>query len=128
MVSSMPVSEFMAAYKFWFHDRDKKGSPLSEDILETAERIATLLTRYRKHEIDCESTSNEILQDAIEAASKASRGNHIANPAGYVTCIYERLVDKHIERKKKLIPFDDVFLEDLGNSDRPPSCEEWMHN
>ena len=118
----------MARYKFWFHDRDKKGQPLDENILATAQDIAPWVTRYRKPEIDCESTCNEILQDAVEAASKAMRRNRIANPAKYLASIYKRMVDKHLGRQNKLIPSDDLFLEDVANSARALSPEEWMHN
>ena len=118
----------MARYRFWFHDKDKKGQPLDQNVLKAADEIAPLLTRYRKHEIDCESTSNDILQDAVEAASNATRKNHIANPAGYLASIYKRFVDKTLEHKKKLIPVDDEFLEDLANAKDAPSFEEWMHN
>jgi RNA polymerase sigma factor (sigma-70 family) len=118
----------MARYTFWFHDRDKQGQPLNQNILKTAEEIAPLLSRYRKNEIDCESTANDILQDAIEAASNATRRRRIANPAGYLVSIYKRLVDKFLERTKKLIPFDDQFLEELANAERASSGEEWMHN
>src|SRR5438093_2256662 len=118
----------MARYRFWFHDRDKKGQPLNADVLKAAEEIAPTLARYRQNEIDCESTSNDILQDAVEATSKATRKNHIANPAGYLASVYKRFVDKSLEHKKKLISVDDVFLEDLANSEHAPSFEEWMHN
>jgi RNA polymerase sigma factor (sigma-70 family) len=118
----------MARYTFWFHSQDHNGQPLDETMLATAAKIAPSLTRYRKHEVDCESTCNEILQDAIEAASHAARRNRIANPAKYLASIYKRLVDKHVERQKKLIPSDDLFLEDIANAARAPSCEEWMHN
>jgi RNA polymerase sigma factor (sigma-70 family) len=118
----------MRHYKFWFHDRDKRGQPLNESILKTAEKIAPLLTRYRMNEIDCVSTCNEILQEAVEAASHASQRNPIASPAKYLRSIYKRLVDKHIERKKKLIPSEDLLLEDFANSGRVFSYEEWIHN
>ena len=118
----------MARYRFWFHDRDKNGEPLNPDILKAAEEIAPTLARYRQEEIDCESTSNDILQAAVEAASNATRKNRIANPAGYITSIYHRFVDKWVEHRKKLISVDDEFLEDLANSKRAPSFEEWMHN
>ena len=62
----------MARYRFWFHDRDKDGKPINPDILEAAEEIAPTLARYREEEIDCESTSNDILQAAVEAASNAT--------------------------------------------------------
>jgi RNA polymerase sigma factor (sigma-70 family) len=118
----------MRHYKFWFHERDKRGQPINESILKSAEKIAPLLTRYRIYEIDCLSTCNEILQEAVEAASHASHRNPIANPAKYLRPIYKRLVDKHIERKKKLMPSEDLLLEDLANSGRVLSYEKWIHN
>ena len=63
----------MARYRFWIHDKDRKGRRLDDDILKTAETLAPTLTRYRQQEIDCESTSNDMLQSAVEAASKAKR-------------------------------------------------------
>src|SRR5207247_11001636 len=69
----------MARYRFWINDKDRKGQPLDENILKTAEEIAPTLTRYRQQEIDCESTSNDMLQSAVEAASKATRRNRIEN-------------------------------------------------
>jgi RNA polymerase sigma factor (sigma-70 family) len=117
----------MAHYQFWFHDKDKKGRPLDKNILRAAEEIAPSLARYRKREIDSESTSNDLMQEAIEAASDATRKNPIANPAGYITSIYKRFVDKSLTHKRKLIPVDDEFLEDLETSEHAPSFEEWMH-
>ena len=64
----------------------------------------------------------------MEAASNATRRNRIANPARYLASIYKRFVDKSPEDKKRLIPVDDEFLEDLANSKRAPSFEEWMRN
>jgi len=52
----------------------------------------------------------------------------MANQARYLASIYKRFVDKSPEDKKRLIPVDDEFLEDLANSERAPSFEEWMHN
>ena len=124
----MPVENLMERYKFWFHDRDKKGQPLDESLLKTAEEIAPLLTRYRQDEIDCESTANDILQDAIEAASNSIRKNRVANTAGYLVSIYKRFVDKYLECKKRLIPLDDQFIEELVNAERASSSEEWMNN
>jgi RNA polymerase sigma factor (sigma-70 family) len=118
----------MRHYKFWFHDRDKRGQPIHESILTAAEKMALSLARYRIHEIDCLSTCNEILQKAIEAASHASHRTLITNPAKYLRSSYKRLVDKHIESKKKLIPSEDLLLEDLANSVRVLSYEEWINN
>jgi len=53
-----------------------------------------------------------MLQDAVEAASKALRRNPIANLRGYITTIYKHNVDKSLDHEKKLVPVDDEFLED----------------
>jgi len=118
----------MARYRFWFNDKDRNGQPLDKNVLETAEKIAPVLTRYRHQEIDCESTCNDMLQEAVEAASRAARNNPIANLAGYLARIYKHIVDKFLERKNKLIPVEDEFLETLANAQHAPSFEEWMHN
>jgi len=124
----LDVSGLMARYRFWIHDKDKKGQPLDENVVKAAEEIAPTLTRYRQQEIDCEATSNEMLQSAVEAASKGVRRNNIANLRGYLTSIYKRIVDKFLEREKRLIPVDDEFLQDLANAQHSPSFEELMHN
>src|SRR5215831_5185546 len=74
----------MARYRFWFHDRDKKGQLLDANILKAAEAIAPKLTRYRQNEIDGESAANDILQAAVEAASNATRRHGIENPDRYL--------------------------------------------
>ena len=122
------VGNLMARYRFWIHDKDRKGQLLDENIVKTAEEIGPALTRYRQQEIDCESTSNEMLQSAVEAASKATRRNHIENPPGYLTSIYKRIVDKFLDRQHKLVPVDDGFLEDLANAGQSSSFEEVIHN
>jgi len=118
----------MARYRFWFNNKDRNGNPLDEKILKAAEELAPSLTRYRRDEIDCNSTANDILQDAVEAASKVTQRKRIANPEGYLTSIYRRLVDKFLDRKKKVIPVGDEFLERLANAEHTTSFEEWMHN
>src|SRR5215831_4976760 len=119
---------FMARYRFWFYDRDKKGQPLDPTILKAAEKIAPKLTRYRQKEIDGESTANDILQTAVEAASSAISRRSIENPASYLASIYKHFVDKFLGRRKQLIPVGDDFLESLANSEKVPSFEEWIHN
>ena len=64
----------MGRYRFWVHDKDTKGQPLNETILKAADEIGPDLARYRQQEIDCESTSNAMLQSAVEAASEAGEG------------------------------------------------------
>ena len=118
----------MARYSFWIHDRDGKGQPLDKNIIRAAQEIAPALTRYRQQEIDCESTSNDMLQSAVEAASKATRRNHIENPPGYLTSIYKRIVDKFLDRERKLVAVDEEFLEDLANAGQSSSFEDVIHN
>src|SRR3989442_3553159 len=124
MFTRKTCGSLMARYRFWIHDKARKGRPLDESILKTAESIAPTLTRYRQQEIDCESTSNDMLQSAVEAASMARRRNHIENPPGYLTSIYKRIVDKFLDREQKLVAVDEDFLEDLANAGQSSSFED----
>lgn len=117
----------MSRYRFWIHKRDDKGRPLDEKIVQAAEEIAPTLARYRQHEIRCESTTNEMLQSAVEAASKAKRMKPIDNPIGYLTLAYKRIVDRFLNRQRKLVSVDDTFLEDLSNARDNASSEELIH-
>jgi RNA polymerase sigma factor (sigma-70 family) len=118
----------MARYRFWIRDKDRTGQPIDESILKTAEEMAPTLTRYRQQEIDCESTSNDMLQAAVEAASKATTRDQIENRHGYLASIYRRIVDKFLERDKKFVPVDEDFLEDLANAGPSQSFEDMIHN
>ena len=118
----------MSRYRFWIHKKDDKGRPLDEKIVKAAEEVAPTLARYRQHEIRCESTTNAMLQSAVEAASRAKRTKPIDNPIGYLTFAYKRIVDRFLNREKKLVPVDDTFLEDLSNSRDNTSFEEVLHN
>jgi len=118
----------MARYQFWIHDKDRHGQPLDEKILKAAEDIGPSLTRYRHEEIRCEATANEILQAAVEAASKATRNTLIENPRGYITSVYKRFVDKFISHHERLVPVDSEFLEDLANTQPVNSFEEFILN
>ena len=117
----------MARHRFWIYDKDRKGRPLDKKILKAAEKIAPTLTRYRHQELDSESTSNEMLQSAVEAASEATRRNRIENPPGYLTSIYKHVVDKFLDHHNRVVPVDDEFLEDLANSRNTDSFEDTIH-
>src|SRR6185295_10075591 len=84
----------MFRYKFWIHKKDEKGRPLDENIVKAAEEIAPALARYRQREIQCESTTNSLLQKAVEVASKANRRRPLEKPIAYFTSIYKRIVDR----------------------------------
>jgi len=129
-MSCRETDGLMARYQFWFHDKDRKnGQPLDEKVLKTAEEIAPILTNYRYEEIDSKSTCNEMLQEAVEAASRAARRHVIANLAGYIARIYKRIVDRFLDHKNKVVSVEDDFLETLVNAQYDaPSFEDWMHN
>jgi RNA polymerase sigma factor (sigma-70 family) len=117
----------MARYRFWFYNKDREGQPLDENVLKTAEKIAPILSRYRYQEIDSESKCNDLLQQAAEAASRASRKNPIANLAGYIARIYKHIVDDNLEYEGRVVPVSDEALESLANTQRVPSFEEWVN-
>src|SRR3989442_2314411 len=128
-MSCRETDRLMARYRFWFHDKDRHGQPLDQNVLKTAEQIAPVLTDYRYEEIDSKSTCNEILQEAVEAASRATRRHFIENLAGYIARIYKRIVDTFLDHKNTVVPVDDDFLETLVNAQYyAPSFEDWMHN
>jgi RNA polymerase sigma factor (sigma-70 family) len=118
----------MLSYRFWIHNEDGNGRPLDENILRAAEEAAPTLARYRAHEIRCESTINAMLQSAVEAASKAKHDRAVDNPIGYLTFAYKRIVDRFLNRRRRLVPVDDTFLEDLVNASETNSFEERIHN
>jgi RNA polymerase sigma factor (sigma-70 family) len=118
----------MGRYLFWIHDKDAKGRPLDEHIVKAAEEVKPALTRYRSKEIGCESMINTILQSAVEAAAKATHKNPIMNPVGYLVSVYQRLVDRILEREGRVISVDDAFLESLANRGKVVSFEEVIHN
>jgi RNA polymerase sigma factor (sigma-70 family) len=118
----------MGRYPFWVSDKDSKGQPLDQAICKIGETLAPTLTRYRRKEIDSEQAINDILQSAVEAASIANRTSYVDNPSGYLTRVYQHLVDKFLDREQKLITVDNDFLEDLANARGLPSFEEAIHN
>jgi RNA polymerase sigma factor (sigma-70 family) len=118
----------MGRYCFWIYNKDDKGRPLDENIVKAAEEVTPTLTRYRYKEIGCESMINSMLQSAVEAASKAVHKNPIMNPAGYVVSVYERIVDRWVEREKRVVCVDDAFLEHLANGTNTVSFEELIHD
>ncbi len=118
----------MFRYKYWIHRKDGKGRPLDENIVKAAEEVAPALARYRQREIRCESTTNSMLQSAVEAASKANRGRPIENPIAYITSVYKHTVDRTLSRKKRLVPAGEDILEELMKEREHVSFEEMMHN
>jgi RNA polymerase sigma factor (sigma-70 family) len=118
----------MARYWFWLYKKDRRGRPIDKAILKIAEEIGPDLAPYRQKEVDCESTSNGMLQSADEAASQATQNSAIENPPGYLTSVYTRFVDKFLVRKKRLVPADDSFLEVLANTEGPESFEDARHD
>jgi len=118
----------MARYWFWIHKKDGKGRPLDESVVKAAEQLAPTLARYRQHEIRCESTTNTMLQSAVEAASRAKRTRPIENPIGYLTFAYKRIVDRFLNRQRKVVAVDNTFLEDLLNARDSVSFEDLIHD
>jgi DNA-directed RNA polymerase specialized sigma24 family protein len=115
-------------YLFWFHNKDDEGRPLDETLIKAAEEIAPVLTRYRHDEVGCDSTANELLQSAIEAASRAKRTGPIENPIAYLTSVYRRIVDDFLDRLNKEMPVDDQFFEELTSSGYVEPFDELVHD
>jgi RNA polymerase sigma factor (sigma-70 family) len=118
----------MARHRFWLYKKDRKGRPIDKAILKIAEEIGPDLAPYGQREVDGESSSNGMLQSAVETASQATQNSTIDNPPGYLTSVYKCIADKFLSRKKRLVPADDSFLEVLANAEGPASFEDAMHD
>src|SRR5262245_8229360 len=105
----------MFRYRFLIHTKDTKGRRIAETLVRADEAIAPELARYRQREIRCESATNSMIQSAVEIASKAKRVRPLENPVAYLTFIYKRVVDRSLNRKRKLVPVGDDVLEELMN-------------
>jgi hypothetical protein len=118
----------MARYRFWLYKKDPKGRSIDEAILKIAEQIGPDLAPSGQKKVDCESTSNGMLQSALDGASQATQNATIENQPGYWTSVCKRIVDKFRARKKRLVPADDSFLEVLANTEGAGSFEDAMHD
>jgi RNA polymerase sigma factor (sigma-70 family) len=107
--------------------KGRKGRPIDKAILEIAESIGPVLAPFGQKEVDCESTSNGMLQSVVEAASQAQNST-IENPPGYLTSVCKRIVDKFLARKKDWFRPDDSFLEVLANTEGVGSFQDAMHD
>ena len=115
----------MARYRLWLFEKDRKGRPIDKAILKIAEEIGPDLAPSGQKKVDCESTSNGMLQSAVEP-SQTTQNSTIENPPGYLTSVYKRIVHKFLARKKRLVPADDSFLEVLAHTEGPESFEDAM--
>jgi RNA polymerase sigma factor (sigma-70 family) len=118
----------MARYRLWLFEKDRKGRPIDKAILKIAEEIGPDLAPSGQKKVDCESTSNGMLQSALEGVSQATQNTTIENPPGYLTSVCKRIVDKFLARKKRLVLADDSFLEVLANTEGAGSFEDAMHD
>ena len=110
----MPAnSNTTAGYPLWVSDKDDDGTPIDPQFIEAAYELEAILFAYRRREIGCRSTAADLIQDSVNAASRASHAEPIHNPRGYLLTTFMRKVDAHLAKCGREIPCSDEFIEHL---------------
>lgn len=100
-------------YSLWVSEKDDDGTPVDPQFIEAAYALAALLFAYRGREIGCRSTTADLIQDSVNAASRASHSEPIRNPRGYLLTTFMRKVDAYLDKSSRDIASSDDFLEYL---------------
>ena len=102
-------------YQLWLSDRDRRGDAIDGAVLSVANSIGNGFFAYRRSELKCESLANALVQDAVEATSRANRRGSVENVQAYLVTTFKRLVDKYLLHQSRVTTVDDSYLEDLAN-------------
>lgn len=102
-------------YQLWLSDRDRRGNAIDGAVLSVANSIGNGFFAYRRSELKCESLANALVQDAVEATSRANRRGSVENVHAYLVTTFKRLVDKYLLHQSRVATVDDRYLEDLAN-------------
>jgi DNA-directed RNA polymerase specialized sigma24 family protein len=100
-------------YPLWVSDKDDDGTPIDPQFIEAAYALEAILFAYRQREIGCRSTTAELIQDSVNAASRASHLEPIHNARGYLLTTFMRKVDAHLAKCGREIPCSNEFIEYL---------------
>jgi DNA-directed RNA polymerase specialized sigma24 family protein len=100
-------------YALWVSDKDDDGKPIDPQFIEAAYALEPTLFAYRRREIGCRSTTAELIQDSVNAASRASHSEPIHNPRAYLLITFMRKVDAYLAKSSREIPCTDEFIEHL---------------
>ena len=115
----MPASSCTTAggrYSLWISDKDDDGTPLDPQFIEAAYVLAPSLFAYRRREIGCRSTTADLIQASVNAASRASHSEPIHNPRAYLITTFIRKVDSYLAKSGREIPCSDDFIEHLNGT------------
>ena len=102
-------------YALWICDKDEEGAAVDPQFIQAAYELAPTLLRYRKRELGCESIAADLIQSAVNAASRAAHLKPVADPSGYLFTVFSRKVDRHLRKAGLEVPFAADFIDDLAN-------------
>ena len=110
----MPAnSNTTAGYPLWISDKDDDGAPIDPQFIEAALELEAILFAYRRREIGCRSTAAGLIQDSVNAASRACHAEPIHNARAYLLTTFMRKVDAYLAKSSREIPCSDEFIEHL---------------
>ena len=114
--TGMPANSNTTAgcrYPLWLSDKDDDGAPIDPQFIEAAFELEAILFAYRRREIGCRSTAAGLIQDSVNAASRASHSEPIHNARAYLLTTFMRKVDGYLTKSSREIPCSDGFIEHL---------------
>jgi DNA-directed RNA polymerase specialized sigma24 family protein len=103
-------------YELWVSSVDDNGVPLDPSFVSAAKQIGSGFFRYRQRELGCASLTNDLVQEAVRAATLAKREKPVTNYVAYLLAVFFRIVDKFLDREARTVPFGDAELEDLAQT------------
>jgi DNA-directed RNA polymerase specialized sigma24 family protein len=98
-------------YSLWVSDKDADGTPVDPQFIDAAYALDPCLFSYRRREIGCRSTAADLIQDSVNAASRACHSEPVRNPRGYLLTTFMRKVDAYLDKSSREISFPDEFIE-----------------
>jgi DNA-directed RNA polymerase specialized sigma24 family protein len=112
----MPANSNTAGgqYTLWVYDKDENGAPLDPQFIEAAYALEARLFRYRQREIGCKSVTSDLVQESVNAASRAVHSKPIDNPLGYLFTTFTRKVDQYLAKLAREVAVTDHFFEELA--------------
>ncbi len=112
-------------YALWICDKDETGASVDPQFIRAAYELAPTLLRYRKRELGCESIAADLIQAAVNAASRAAHFKPVGDPSAYLFTVFSRKVNRHLQKANVEVTLAEEFVDDLvrGGQDQSSTTQ-----
>jgi len=126
--ADMPADSTTAGrrYTLWVSDKDENGAPIDPQFIEAAYALEPILFTYRRREIACESTTSDLVQASVNAASRAAHAEPIQDARAYLLTTFTRKVDRYLAKVAREVSVTDHFIEHLARERNKRSSLETL--